>query len=254
MKKSILFASVALALFTICFTLPTLGFHGVLDKIKSGQSDKISSFVYPMWNLYQTGRYVSSTTPKGAVGDLKKMIEANGEIGVASMPIWYVSLEAPNYPKEAFPDGIPVYFHLDGYSGDVHEMNTINHYIGMFPMEHGGQLERKIVPYLLLVITLMIIWFNFIKNKWASLLMIPTVVMPIGFMIDYSGWLYWFGHNMQNFGAFTIKPFMPTVFGDGKVAQFTTHSYPNIGFFVLVIIAIFSLLAIMSKNKELKTQ
>jgi hypothetical protein len=55
---------------------------------------------------------------------------------------------------------------------------------------------------------------------------------------------------MQNFGAFTIKPFMPTVFGDGKVAQFTTHSYPSLGFFILLMIAVFSLLAALSKAKE----
>jgi hypothetical protein len=129
-------------------------------------------------------------------------------------------------------------------------MNTINHYIGMFPMETGGVLERKIMPYFLLFITLFIIWFNFIQNRVAVILMVPTLILPVGFVVDYSAWLYWFGHNMQNFGAFTIKPFMPTVFGDGKVAQFTTHSYPTIGFFILIVIAVFSLLAILSKIKE----
>jgi hypothetical protein len=58
---------------------------------------------------------------------------------------------------------------------------------------------------------------------------------------------------MQNWGAFTIKPFMPTVFGDGKVAQFTTHSYPTIGFYVLVIASVLSILAVFSRLKEQKT-
>jgi len=73
----------------------------------------------------------------------------------------------------------------------------------------------------------------------------------IGF---YSYWLYWFGHHMHDWGAFKIKPFMPTVFGDGKVAQFTTHSYPTIGFWVLVAISILSLLALVSRKKALKAQ
>ncbi len=34
------------------------------------------------------------------------------EISVATMPIWYVALEASNYPKDAFPNGIPVYYHF----------------------------------------------------------------------------------------------------------------------------------------------
>ncbi len=250
MKKSVLYSLIALFIFSVSFTIPVFSFIGTGEKIKNGEGDKVSSFSKAIWNLYQNGRYVSNTTPVEAVGDLEKMIETGAEVGVASIPIWYVSLEAPNYPKEAFPNGIPVYFHFDGYSGDVHEMNTINHYIGMFPMETGGVLERKIMPYFLLFITLFIIWFNFIRSKTAVVLMIPTLVLPVGFVVDYSAWLYWFGHNMQNFGAFTIKPFMPTVFGDGKVAQFTTHSYPTIGFFILIVIAAFSLLAIMAKIKE----
>jgi hypothetical protein len=46
---------------------------------------------------------------------------------------------------------------------------------------------------------------------------------------------------------------MPTVFGDGKVAQFTTHSYPTTGFWLLIAIAVLSLLAIVSRNKAMKT-
>ena len=33
-------------------------------------------------------------------------------------PIWWVSLTAPNYPPDAFPDGIRIHFHFDGvYNG-----------------------------------------------------------------------------------------------------------------------------------------
>jgi hypothetical protein len=45
---------------------------------------------------------------------------------------------------------------------------------------------------------------------------------------------------------------MPTVFGDGKIAQFTTHSYPEIGFYCLLAIGVLSLLAILAKKKALK--
>ena len=40
--------------------------------------------------------------------------------------------------------------------------------------------------------------------------------MPVAFVADYSFWLWWFGHNLSPWGAFTVKPFMPTVFGEGK--------------------------------------
>ncbi len=48
-------------------------------------------------------------------------------VGYKTMPVWRVSLEAPQYPKAAFPDGIPVFFNLTDWGGKVSEMNTINH-------------------------------------------------------------------------------------------------------------------------------
>ena len=131
--KSDVYTTIALILLVVCFTFPAIAFYKVPQKIAAGQIDSIPSYVYPLWNLYQKGRYVSPYTPKGAEGDLKKMIEKKGEVGMMSFPVWYVALEAPNYPKAAFPEGIPVWFHVDGFSGDIHEMNTINHYVGMYP-------------------------------------------------------------------------------------------------------------------------
>ena len=126
---------IALILLVIGFVLPSVAFYKVPQKIAAGQTESIPAYVYPLWDLYQTGRYVSPYTPKGAEHNLRKMIEKKGEIGMMSLPIWYVALEAPNYPKAAFPEGIPVWFHIDGFSGDIHEMNTINHYVGMYPLE-----------------------------------------------------------------------------------------------------------------------
>nr|MBL0721554.1 cytochrome C [Sulfurovaceae bacterium] len=204
------------------------------------------------WNLYNNGRYKSVTTPKEAHNNLIKMINSMSEIGVASLPIWAVSLEAPNYPKEAFPEGIPVFFHFDGYSGEVHEMNTINHYVGMDPMWVGGQLEREIGAYSLLLLTIFYILFIAYNNIIFTYAMLIPVSLPIIFLADYSAWLYWFGHNLHDWGAFKIKPFMPTVFGDGKIAQFTTHSYPTIGFYMLMAISLLSLLAFFAKQKAMK--
>lgn len=250
--KSKIFATLALIILTVAFTFPMVTFHGVLNKIDAGKTDEISTLSTKVWDLYNQGRYKSVTTPKEAYNNLIEMIESSSEIGVASMPIWAVSLEAPNYPKEAFPEGIPVFFHFDGYSGEVHEMNTINHYVGMDPMWVGGHFERAIGPYALLLLTLIMILFIAYNSRIFTLLMLIPVSLPLLFIMDYSYWLYWFGHNLHDWGAFKIKPFMPTVFGDGKIAQFTTHSYPTIGFYLLVAISLLSLLAFFAKQKAMK--
>jgi hypothetical protein len=250
--KARVFTAIALVILTLGFTLPMITFHGTLNQIHEGKGDEVSALSAKVWNLYNQGRYKSVTTDKEAHNDLMKMISTSAEIGVGSMPIWAVSLEAPNYPKEAFPEGIPVFFHFDGFSGEVHEMNTINHYVGMDPMYVGGTLEREIGIYALLLLSLIMIYFIAYNAKIFSLGMLIPVSLPLLFLADYSYWLYWFGHNLHDWGAFKIKPFMPTVFGDGKIAQFTTHSYPTIGFYLLLAISILSLLAFFAKQKAIK--
>ena len=250
--KSKIFASLALLIMTLSFTFPMIAFHGTLNKIHDDKKEEVSTLAIKVWNLYNQGRYKSTTTPPEAENNLKEMIKTSSEIGVASLPIWSCSLEAPNYPKKAFPEGIPVFFHFDGFSGEVHEMNTINHYVGMDPMWRGGQIEREIGIYALLGLSLFMIYFILFNKKILTYIMIIPASLPLLFIADYSYWLYWFGHNLHDWGAFKIKPFMPTVFGDGKIAQFTTHSYPTIGFYMLLLIGIFSLLAILARNKAMK--
>lgn len=362
-------------------------------------------------------------------------------------PIWWVSLTAPNYPEEAFPDGVRIHFHMNGvFNGCekmdkvevqedealdcVHEMDTINHYVGMYPIAAGGPIERGFSQFLMTLLAIMIIGFA-IKNprlrltvmavgfsglliwmyatiygdngieleneqyltalvnaidveagegkgeeevlsagdallqrlrqsmaeseaesdthdedddaeheksgkenliatlrttfefdtdaraadeKWVGsayqvmtwhygknlgkyfnepdkiipmvetlrlsvhiifvaligamlfllwaarknggiffwLLVLVPMALPLFFLIDYSAWLWWFGHNMNAMGAFSVKPFMPTVFGDGKVAQFTTHSYPYIGFGLMMLLSLTLAVAGLLRRAQFK--
>lgn len=345
--------------------------------------------------------------------------------GAYSAPAWWVSLKAPNYPAQTFPDGVRIHFHIDRVANGcqmrdskevlekealdcVHEMDTINHFVGMYPIASGGPVEKLLSPFLFSLIGVLIVgfavpgvsartlamglgfagvavwmsmalyapngvqymgkswvlglvdslgrsedetkdenlhpvvrqlkeslaksgivdpaapkieqsaskaqliellkalhdlkapvvlgeappvwtgrgidvmawhyeeslgrWFNEpVKNGrlveimratthvvygavliamlaflwiarrprsplFVALAVVP-MVLPIGFLAEYSGWLWWYGHSLNAMGAFTLKPFMPTVFGDGKVAQFSTHSYPALGFGLMCIVA-----------------
>ena len=358
-------------------------------------------------------------------------------------PVWWVSLKAPNYPPEAFPDGVRIHFHMNGvFNGCrkidsdeiqedealdcVHEMDTINHYVGMYPIAAGGVIERAFSPFLISMLGIMVVGFacskrslrvgimgvgfagitvwmwltfmtpdglryqstGYIKAMVTSLdqeagneddsapvsgivarlkaemaeverrerevqqatkktsesaklgyleslqitydkdrerrgntidswdgsghqlllwhykkslgryfnnpteigpmvnamgiafnvvfygLIVAMIVLLIGamrmgsplywltglvpaglpvfFLIDYSAWLWWYGHRLNDMGAFTVKPFMPTVFGDGKVAQFSTHSYPYWGFGLMLLISVVLLAAIILRRKQLR--
>ncbi len=84
------------------------------------------------------------------------------------------------------------------------------------------------------------------------LLVLVPMGLPLFFIIDYSAWLWWYGHTLNDMGAFSVKPFMPTVFGDGKVAQFTTHSYPTTGFGLMLVFSLVLAVAALIRVKQFK--
>jgi len=356
-------------------------------------------------------------------------------------PIWWVSLTAPNYPAKAFPDGVRIHFHMTGvFNGCrkvekeeiqevealdcVHEMDTINHYVGMYPIAAGGPIERAFSQFLMPFLGVMLLGFmttapglraaimgvgfagilvlmyltiyadnglsmeseayvtalvtsldqdtsaevgapsesgvvaalrrsleasgikvdappaadsgalsdkarlinqlrvTFEKDQQRSgknerwngstfqlmswhygkslgryfnnpaeiepmvktvkmathlvfggliaamllllvasrktgspfywLLVLVPMALPLFFIIDYAAWLWFFGHNLNAMGAFTVKPFMPTVFGQGKVAQFATHSYPYTGFGLMLLMSLSLGIAALTRRKQLQ--
>lgn len=110
-------------------------------------------------------------------------------------------------------------------------------------------------PYIFIVFILFGIYFMVTTRKLNALAAWIPALVPFYFLIVYMIYLYWYGHNLglHGGGAFAgIKPFMPTVFGEGKVAQFTTESYPFYGFFVALGAFVSFVLAILLKRKALK--
>ena len=83
------------------------------------------------------------------------------------------------------------------------------------------------------------------------LLIVVPLALPLFFLMEYAAWLWWYGHTLNEMGAFTLKPFMPTVFGQGKVAQFKTHSYPAIGFGLMMLMAAMLAFAALVRRKQL---
>ena len=89
-------------------------------------------------------------------------------------------------------------------------------------------------------------------RSFELLLALVPALLPVFFVIEYAGWLWFFGHNMHPWGAFTVKPFMPTVFGEGKVAQFSTYSYPYWGYALLLVVFACLMLALLMRRKQLR--
>ncbi|NMD06786.1 MAG: hypothetical protein GYA66_02275 [Phyllobacteriaceae bacterium] len=378
-----------------------------------------------------------SSDRRGIVYRVLTLVALGFLVAAFFAPGWWVSLTAPNYPEATFPDGIRINFHMDSVRNGcsirnsveveekealdcVHEMDTINHYVGMYPIASGGPVEKAFSPFLFALLGVMLLvfaapgrksrlvvsvvgyaavagwmamtmyglggiqyhskgyleglvnslgqdtadkiddsnlspivkqlreamkdieqkekaavvesgnraalienlranfvldqdrkpeaerltwngsghqvmtwhydkslarWFNIpernrplaemmdsiavllsavivgamallifaawsVRSIFHWLLVLVPALLPVGFLAEYSAWLWWYGHSLNEMGAFTLKPFMPTVFGDGKVAQFTTHSYPASGFAFMAVCGVLLLLAALIRRKQ----
>ena len=65
-------AGLALIVLMYGFVVPSVGFHGTLERIKDGKVGEIPAYVYPLWNFYQKDRYISINNPKKYEAILKK--------------------------------------------------------------------------------------------------------------------------------------------------------------------------------------
>ncbi|MBL8746475.1 MAG: cytochrome C [Phycisphaerae bacterium] len=141
-------------------------------------------------------------------------------------PYWHMELEAPQYPN-----GLYITAYVNRLEGDVKEIDGLNHYIGMRPIEQAAVFERTTAVWLVLAMFLLVEGAALIHSKWAVVLALPAVLFPVGFLVDLQFWLYTFGQNLDPGAPLSasVKPFTPTVLGEGGIGQFKTYSDAGIG-------------------------
>lgn len=150
-------------------------------------------------------------------------------------PYWRMRLNAPQYPG-----GLYVTVYVNHMEGDVREIDGLNHYIGMKPLEEAASIERSLAPIAMTVITLMILGVALIHSKWFAVLAIPAMLFPLIFLGDMWVWLWYYGNNLDPTAALSssIKPFTPTILGTGHVGQFSTTASLQIGWYLALVAAL----------------
>jgi copper chaperone NosL len=162
------------------------------------------------------------------------------------LPYWRMRLNAPQYPS-----GLYVTVYVNHMSGDIQEIDGLNHYIGMAPLEHAAQLERSLAPIALTVIVLMIIGLAFIHSRWLAILAIPAMTFPFVFLADMWIWLWYYGNNLDPTAALSssIKPFTPALIGTGHVGQFSTTAVLQPGWYLALLAAILTAAALILRRR-----
>ena len=162
------------------------------------------------------------------------------------LPYWRMRLNAPQYPK-----GLFVTVYINHMSGDVNEIDGLNHYIGMAPLENAAQIERSLAPIAMAVFVLMIVGLAFIHRKWAFVLALPAISFPVVFLADMWIWLWYYGNHLDPTAALSssVKPFTPTILGTGHVGQFSTTSWVMPGWYLALLAAVLASVALWLRRQ-----
>lgn len=144
-------------------------------------------------------------------------------------PYWHMELAAPQYPK-----GLYLTAYVNHLTGDVREIDGLNHYIGMRPLGEAAAFERAASIWMVIAMFLLVEGAAFVHSKWAVLLAAPAVFFPIGFIADLWFWMRTFGLNLNPEAPLSnsVKPFVPTVIGEGGIGQFRTFAEFGSGYWL----------------------
>ncbi len=165
------------------------------------------------------------------------------------LPYWRIKLYAPQYPQ-----GLVAQVYINRVTGDVREIDELNHYIGMRPLEDAAQLERSLSIYLIIAMALLLWAANYIHSPFAAVLSLPIILFPLIFAADLYYWLWYFGTHLDPHAPLSssVKPFVPPLIGWGKIGQFKVFAMFHIGFWLAVLASILTIVGLYYHRKAYK--
>lgn len=176
--------------------------------------------------------------------------------GIFLFPLWQITLEAAQ-----FPGGLRLNIWINKFSGDedggniINNINILNHYIGMKPIEPDAIPELKYFPIVIYSMMGLGLLTVFINKTWAYVtwFIIMSVLAILG-VYDFYLWMYDYGHNLDPKAPIKIEgmTYMPPLFGEKDLLNFYVKSYPHLGSVFLAISIFLSFLATWFSKKQNK--
>lgn len=162
------------------------------------------------------------------------------------LPIWRITLEAPQYP---IPLGMNIFINdfSDLHPHDIKNINLMNHYVGMKYIPESIP-EFSIFPYVIIGMSLLGFLCAYLDNHklYLGWLIVMLIFCCIG-MYDFYLWEHDYGHNLNPKAIMkftnpdgTIMGFQPPIFGSKDILNFKAHSYPQWGALFLALSLFFA--------------
>lgn len=177
---------------------------------------------------------------------------AGAIIAAIFFPLWKMHLVAPQYS-----DGLDLYIYSfkiqgGGFNGQhLAEINNLNHYIGMRPIQQADFTEMQLMPFVFGVIILLILR-SIVFGEMANAVDLFALYSYFGIFSIGAFWyrLYTYGHDLDPHAAVHIQPFTPMLIGAKQIANFRETSYPQLGAYLLCVSVLLIVLAGWCSRKE----
>ncbi len=149
-------------------------------------------------------------------------------------PMWKIRMYATQ-----FPDGLELAMYPHKLTGgnegrDVREINTLNHYIGMRPLEQQNFVEMRWIPFALggfVLLALRAAVFGKTGNALDVLVLFSYFgLFSLG---TFYYRLYDYGHTLSPEAPIKVPPFTPPMIGHNTLANFEVYSFPGPGSYLL---------------------
>ena len=152
----------------------------------------------------------------------------------AFLPLWNMTLHAPQYPG-----GLELTAYGTHLEGDLDEVNSLNHYIGVGTIEEEDLVELTLFPFVLAagVAALLAAALVLPRRSVTTAIRLSIWAFPIGFLADVQFWLYRFGNDLDPTAPMAVEPFTPTVIGTTTVVNFESTAMVASGFWAMVLAA-----------------
>jgi copper chaperone NosL len=186
---------------------------------------------------------------RGLYASLFAPLDARARIGIALLvvplllalwlPLWRISMEAPQYPH-GLSLSIHSYTIEGGHDGaDLKEINILNHYIGMRPLDRAALSDLDWLPFAIGALALLALRCAAVGNVRSQVDLFVVTSYFCAFAVGRFAYrLYTYGHDLSPEAPLKVAGFTPPLFGTKQVANFTTHSFPGLGTLCVLVFAV----------------
>jgi len=153
-------------------------------------------------------------------------------LGVFAFPLWRINLIAPQYPE-----GLGMLIRINTVTGikpnDLANINGLNHYIGMKPIEADAIPELRVMPWIVAGLAALGLIGAAAGSRrvlygWLG----GFVTLGAVGLVDFWRWTYDYGHNLDYEHAIIKVPgmtYQPPIIGTKQLLNFTAASWPDLG-------------------------